>query len=52
MAKQHRPLTQKEETFVMRVAEGMAASRAYMEAGIYGHRALRRGYGFKNLKKR
>ena len=29
MAKQQRPLTQKQETFVRKVAEGMAASRAY-----------------------
>ena len=33
MAKQQRPLTQKQETFVRKVAEGMAASRAYREAG-------------------
>ena len=30
---QQRPLTQKQETFVRKVAEGMAASRAYKEAG-------------------
>ena len=33
MAKQQRPLTQKQETFVRKVAEGMPASRAYREAG-------------------
>jgi phage terminase small subunit len=33
MSMQQRPLTQKQETFVRKVAEGMAASRAYREAG-------------------
>jgi hypothetical protein len=33
MSMQQRPLTQKQETFVRKVAEGMAASRAYSEAG-------------------
>jgi hypothetical protein len=34
MAKQQRPLTQKQETFVRKVAEGMPASRAYRDAGF------------------
>jgi len=33
MSMQQRPLTQKQEAFVRKVAEGMAASRAYREAG-------------------
>ena len=34
MSMQQRPLTQKQETFVKKVAEGMAASRAYRDAGF------------------
>jgi len=34
MAKQQRPLTQKQENFVRKVAEGMPASRAYRHAGF------------------
>jgi hypothetical protein len=34
MSMQHRPLTQKQENFVRKVAEGMPASRAYRDAGF------------------
>ena len=34
MSMQQRPLTQRQENFVRKVAEGMAASRAYRDAGF------------------
>jgi phage terminase small subunit len=34
MSMQQRPLTQKQENFVRKVAEGMPASRAYRDAGF------------------
>ena len=52
MSMQQRPLTNKQETFVRKVAEGMAASRAYREAGYTATAHAAEVMASKTLRKR